>query len=62
MWSNLLTVVAGATAPFRRWNTAEDTRPVGIDGSSLRKALNVVLVLLTADGVVPFHTPMRILF
>jgi hypothetical protein len=28
----------------------------------LRKALNVASVLLTADGVVPFHTPMRILF
>jgi hypothetical protein len=24
LWSNLLTVVAGATAPFGRWNTMED--------------------------------------
>ncbi len=61
LWSNLLTVVAGATAPFERWNTAEDTRPVGMDGSSLRKALKVAPVSLTADGIVPFNTPMRIL-
>ena len=53
--------VAGARAPFRIWNIADDTRPVGIDGSSLRKALNVAPVLLTADGIVPFNTPMRIL-
>ena len=53
--------VAGARAPFRMWNIADDTRPVGIDGSSLRKALNVAPVLLTADGIVPFNTPMRIL-
>ncbi len=61
MWSNLLTVVAGATAPFGRWNTAEDTRPVGMDGSYLRNALNVAPVSLTADGIVPFNTPMHIL-
>ena len=41
--------VAGARAPFRMWNIADDTRPVGIDGSSLRKALNVAPVLLTVD-------------
>ncbi len=56
-----LTVVAGATAPFGRWNTVEDTHPVGMDGSSLRKALNVAPVSLTEDGIVPFNTPMRIL-
>jgi hypothetical protein len=51
-WSNLLTVVvAGVTAPFGRWNTAEDTRPVGRDGSDVRKALNVALSL-TVDGIV----------
>jgi hypothetical protein len=59
LWSNLLTVVAGATAG--RWNTVEDTHPVGMDGSSLRKALNVALVSLTLDGIVPFDMPMRIL-
>jgi hypothetical protein len=57
-----LTVVAGATTPFRRWNTTEDTRPDGRDGSDMRKALNVALVLLTADGIVPLNTPMRMLF
>ena len=62
LWSNLLTVVAGATAPFGRWNTAEEMRPVGIDGSSLMKALDVALVSLTADGNVPFNMPMHILF
>jgi len=56
-----LSVVAGATAPFGRWNIAEDACPVGMDGSSLRKALYVAPVLLTADGIVPFSTPMRIL-
>ncbi len=56
-----MTVVAGAAAPFERWNTNEDTRPVGMDGSSLRKALNMAPVSLTADGIVPFDTPMRIL-
>ncbi len=61
LWSNLLTVVARAKAPFGRWNTAEDTRPVGMDGFSLRKALNVAPVSLTADGIVPFNTPMHIL-
>jgi len=61
LWSNLLSVVAGAMVPFGRRNTAEDTRLVGIDGSSLRKALDVAPVLLTADGMVPFNTPMRIL-
>ena len=61
MWSNLLSVVAGAMAPFGKWKTAEDTRPVGIDGCSLRKALDMAPVLLTADGMVPFNTPMRIL-
>ncbi len=54
-------VVAGATALFRRWNTAEDTRPVGRDGSDLRKALDVAPVSLTADGIVQLNTPMRIL-
>ncbi len=61
LWSNLLIVVAGGTVPFGRWNTAEDTRPVGMDGSSLRKALDVAPVSLTADGIVPFNTPMHIL-
>ncbi len=61
LWSNLLTVVAGAMAPFGRWNTVEDTRPVGMDGSSLRKALDMVPVSLTADGIVPFNMPLRIL-
>ena len=62
LWRNVLRVVAGAMAPFGRWNTAEDTRLVGIDGSTLRKALNVVPVLPTADGMVPFHImPMYIL-
>ena len=56
-----MSVVAGAMAPFGRWNTAVDTRPVGIDGSSLRKAFDVAPVLLTADGMVPFNTPVRIL-
>jgi hypothetical protein len=51
-WSNLLTmVVAGAMAPFGRWNTAEDRRSVGRDGSDVRKALNVALSL-TVDGIV----------
>ena len=54
-------MVAGATAPFGRWNTVEDTCPVGMDGSSLRKALDVAPVSLTADGIVLFTTPMRIL-
>jgi hypothetical protein len=48
-------------ALFGSWNTIEDTRPVEMDGSSLRKALDVALVSLTADGIVPFNTPMRIL-
>ena len=59
LWSNLLSVVAGATAPFG--NVAEDARPVGMDGSSLKKALDVAPVLLTAGGIVPFSMPMRIL-
>ncbi len=53
-------LVAGAMAPFGRWNTAEDTRPVGRDGSDVRKALDVAPVLLTADGIVPFNVPMCI--
>ena len=56
-----MTVVAGATAPFGRWNTAEDMRPVGIDGSFLREGLDVAPVLLTAEVIVLFNTPMRIL-
>ena len=57
-----VTVVAGAMAPFGRWNIVEDTLPVGIDGSSLRKALDVApVVSLTADGIVSFNTPVRIL-
>ncbi len=54
-------VVAGATALFGRWNTVEDTHPVGRDGSDVRKALDVAPVLLTVDGIVPFNMPMRIL-
>ena len=54
-------VVAGATAPFGRWNTAEDMRSVGRDGSDVRKALNVAPSLLTADGIVPFNMPIRML-
>ncbi len=54
-------MVAGAMAPFGWWNTAENTRPVGRDGSDVKKALNVAPVLLTADGIVLFNTPMRIL-
>ena len=61
MWNNLLRVVGSAMVPFERWNTVEDTCPVGIDGSSLRKALNVAPVSLTADGVVSFNTPVHIL-
>ena len=61
VWSNLLTVVAGATAPFGRCNTVDDTRPVGIDGSFLREGLDVAPVLLTAEVIVLFNTPMRIL-
>ncbi len=60
-WSNLLTVVAGATVSFGRWNTVEDTCPVGRNGSDVRKVLNVAPVLLTADGIVLFNMPMRIL-
>ena len=59
LWSNLLSVVAGATAPFGY--VAEDARPVGMDGSSLKKALDVAPVSLTAGGIVPFSMPMRIL-
>ncbi len=55
-------VVARATAPFGRWNTVEDTRPVGRDGSDVRKALDVAPVLLTANGIVPLNTSMRMLF
>ncbi len=54
-------VVAGAMVPFGRWNIVEDTCPVGRDGSDVRKTLNVAPVLLTADGIVPFNTPMCIL-
>ncbi len=54
-------VVAGAMAPFGRWNTVEDMHPVGRDGSDVRKVLHVALVLLTADGIVPFNMPMCIL-
>ncbi len=54
-------VVAGATALFGRWNTAEDPHPVGRAGSDMRKALDGAPVLLTADGIVLFNTPMRIL-
>jgi hypothetical protein len=61
-WSNLLTVVAGGTVPFGRWNTVEDTRPVGRDGSDVRKALDVAPVLLTAEGNAPLNTPMHMLF
>jgi hypothetical protein len=35
--------------------------PSWIDGSSLRKALEVAPVSLTADCIVPFNTPMLIL-
>jgi hypothetical protein len=60
LWSKLLMVVAGVTAPFGRCNTTEDMRPVGRDGSDMRKALDVAPVLLTVDGIVPFNTPVRI--
>ncbi len=55
-------VVAGATALFGRWNTMDDTRPVGRDGSDVRKELNMAPVLLTADGIEPLNTPMQMLF
>ncbi len=55
-------VVAGATALFGRWNAAEDTCPVGRDGSDMRKALDMAPVSLTADGIVALNTPMCILF
>jgi hypothetical protein len=48
LWSNLLTVVAGAMAPF--------------GGSDVRKALDVARVSLIADGIVLLNMPMRILF
>ncbi len=54
--------VAGVTAPFGRWNTAEDTCQVGRDGSDVRKALDVAPVLLTTDGIVQLNTLMRMLF
>ena len=49
-----MTVVARATAPSGRRKTKVETHPVGKYGSDLRKALNAVPVLLTADGIVPF--------
>ncbi len=55
-------VVAGAMAPFGRWNTVEDTCPVGRDGSDVRKALDVAPVLLTMDCIVQLNIPMRMLF
>jgi hypothetical protein len=61
-WSNLLTAVALAMAPFGRWNTVEDMHPIGRDGSDMRKTLDVAPVLLTADGIVLLNTPMRMVF
>ena len=55
-------VVAGATAPFGRWNAAEDTRPVGRDGSDVKKALDMAPVLLTRDGIVRLYKPICLLF
>ena len=50
-----MTVVARATAPSGRRKTKVETHPVRKYGSELRKALNAVPVLLTADGsIVPF--------
>jgi hypothetical protein len=40
----------------------EDMRPVGRDGSDMRKALKVAPVLMTADGIVLLNTPMCKLF
>ncbi len=54
--------VAGVTALFGRWNTAEDTCQVGRDGSDVRKALDMAPVLLTVDGIVQLNTLMRMLF
>ena len=54
-----MTVDAGATAPSVRWKPAVETCPVCNDGSNLRKALDVALVSLTADGIVPFRMPVR---
>ncbi len=40
-----------------RWNITLDGLPVGIDGANRRRACDVALVLLTADGIVPLRTP-----
>ncbi len=48
---------ATAVVPSGRWKTTVDRIPVGIDGADGRRACNVVLVLLTADGIVPLRTP-----
>ncbi len=58
MWGIVLTVVARATAPSSRWNTAVETHLVCNNGSDLSKALNGAPVLLTMDGIVPFRRPV----
>ncbi len=47
---------AAAVVLSGRWNTTLDGIRVGIDGADGRKACNVTLVLLTADGIVPLRT------
>jgi hypothetical protein len=55
-------VVSGGMALFRKWNTTEDTRPVGRDESDVRKALAMAPALLTVDGIVPLNAPMCMLY
>ena len=57
----MLTVIAGATGPSGRWNTAVDILPVDKEGSVAKNALKVAPVLLTIEGIVPFSTPAHML-
>jgi hypothetical protein len=56
LWRSLLTVEATAMVTLGRWNTTVDQIPVGIDGANGRRACNVVLVLLMANGIIPLRT------
>jgi hypothetical protein len=56
---SLLTVEATAVVPLGRWNTTLDQIPVEIDRADRRRACNVALVSLMADGIVPLRTPSR---
>ena len=57
LWCFFPMLEAAVVPPFGQWNAVVDCSSVNITGSMGRNALEVMAVLLAADGMIPLSTP-----